>query len=154
MKEKTEQTVSAPREACGMAQAVERVGDRWTLLILREALFGVNRFDQIQASLKCPRTILSERLKRLCKEEILATRPYKVEGQRTRKQYVLTGKGVELALPMIALMQWGDKYCLENAPATELVERQTGAECKVGLVSAANRPVGLGETQLRGRATN
>lgn len=136
-------------EACGMARAADLIGDRWTMLILREALFGVTRFDAIQNDIGCPRTILSGRLKRLVEEGVLTRRAYKEPGQRTRFQYVLTGKGVDLALPMIALMQWGEKHCLDAAPAAEIVERKTGAAVHVSLVNEAGAPVRVGETTLR-----
>ena len=112
-------------DACGLAHAANLIGDRWTMLILREALFGVTRFDAIQNDIGCPRTILSGRLKRLVEAGVLMRRAYKEPGQRTRYQYVLTRQGVDLALPMIALMQWGEKYCLEGVPGAEIVERAT-----------------------------
>jgi DNA-binding HxlR family transcriptional regulator len=148
----TQSTQSADvidRDSCGMARATELIGDRWTMLILREALFGVTRFDDIQKSLGCPRTILSGRLKKLVEAGVLTRRAYKEPGQRTRSQYVLTMKGVDLALPMIALMQWGDKYCLNGAPAAEIVERRSGGACRVSLVNKNGAPVNVGETTLR-----
>lgn len=135
--------------ACGMARAADLIGDRWTMLILREALFGVTRFDAIQQDIGCPRTILSGRLKRLVEEGVLTRRAYKEPGQRTRYQYVLTRKGVDLALPMIALMQWGEKYCLDGAPGAEIVERKTGAPARVSLVNQRGAPIAAGETTLR-----
>jgi len=141
-----------PKESSGMAQAAELIGHRWSMLILREALFCVTRFDSIQNDLGCPRTILSGRLKRLCDAEILTKRPYKEPGQRAREQYVLTRKGVDLALPMIALMQWGEKYCLDTEPMAEIIERRTGAACRVSLVNDAGAPVKVGETALQVRS--
>lgn len=136
-------------EACGLARAANLIGDRWTMLILREALFGVTRFDAIQNDIGCPRTILSGRLKRLVDEEVLTRRAYKEPGQRTRYQYVLTRKGVDLALPMIALMQWGEKHCLDGEPGAEIVERATGAPARVSLVNHTGAPISAGETTLR-----
>lgn len=136
-------------DACGLARAADLIGDRWTLLILREALFGVTRFDAIQNDIGCPRTILSGRLKRLVEAGVLMRRAYKEPGQRTRYQYVLTQKGVELALPMIALMQWGEKHCLDCTPGAEIVERATGAPARVSLVNHSGAPISAGETALR-----
>lgn len=144
----TNRSAVAP-EQCGMAQAADLIGDRWTLLILREALFGVTRFDAIREDLGCPRTVLSGRLKRLCDAEILTKRPYKEPGRRTREQYVLTRKGVDLALPMIALMQWGEKHCLGGEGAAEILERRTGGVCRVSLVNEGGAPVKIGETALQ-----
>lgn len=136
-------------ERCGLAAAVDLVGDRWTLLIIRAALYGVTRFDEMQASLGLPRTVLSNRLKKLVENDLLRKRPYKENGQRTRHQYVLTTKGVDLALPLIALMQWGEKHILEQPGRTSLVERGAGAPLHAGLISEDGRPVDLRCAQFR-----
>ncbi|GJL95566.1 MAG: putative transcriptional regulator [Hyphococcus sp.] len=131
---KKQQASSVALSKCGMAAAANLIGDRWTLLIIREALYGVTRFDEMQAELKVPRTVLSGRLKKLCNAGVLKLRPYKEPGQRARNQYVLTKRGVDLALPMMALMQWGDAHCRDGSSAAEITDRQTGAVCHVGLV--------------------
>jgi len=140
-----------PADQCGMARAADLIGDRWTLLIIREALYGVTRFDAMQADIGAPRTVLSGRLKKLCDIGVLSKRPYKEPGRRTRHQYVLTTKGVDLALPLIALMQWGDRHFRNGAPPAEIVERATGAPLCAGLVSAAGKPVALRQSQFRVR---
>ncbi|WDI32377.1 helix-turn-helix domain-containing protein [Hyphococcus flavus] len=143
-------SASAPSlEQCGLAAAVDLVGDRWTLLIIRSALYGVTRFDELHSGLGLPRTVLSNRLKKLVESDLMRKRPYKQNGQRTRHQYVLTSKGVDLALPLIALMQWGEKHML-NAPSnTSLVERGAGAPLHAGLISEDGRPVDLQHAQFR-----
>jgi DNA-binding HxlR family transcriptional regulator len=138
-----------PLDLCGMARAADLVGDRWTLLIIREALYGVTRFDAMRADLDIPRTVLSARLKRLCAHGLLTKRAYREPGQRTRFQYVLTSKGVDLAVAMIALMQWGDKNLPGAAPRTQIVDRKTGGLCRVGLVAENGDAVGVGETKIR-----
>jgi len=143
------QNTMLPRENCSMARAAELIGDRWTLLIIREALYGVTRFDAMQTDLGVPRTVLSGRLRLLCKSGVMKKRPYKKPGQRLRHQYVLTSMGVELALPMIALMQWGDKHLRDGAPPAQIIERKTGAPCRVGLINQAGAPVEIGQTQFR-----
>lgn len=132
-----------------MAKAADLLGDRWTLLIIREALYGVTRFDAIQADLGAPRTVLSSRLKKLCDAGVMTKRPYKEPGQRRRMQYVLTSKGVDLALPLIALMQWGDKHLLQTPPPAAMFERKTGAPLSAGLVSESGEPVDLRDAQFR-----
>ena len=135
--------------ACGVAAAVDLVGDRWSLLIIREALYGVTRFDAMQANLSVPRTVLSGRLKKLCEHGVLQKRRYQEPGQRARHQYVLTPKGVDLALPMIALMQWGDEHCRVGQATAVLTARASGAKCRVGLITEDNEPVDIGSVQLR-----
>lgn len=76
-------------------------------------------------------------------------RPYKKPGERQRHQYVLTSKGVELALPLMALMQWGDKHLRDDNPLAQIVERHTGAPCRVGLINEQGTPVSIGKTSLK-----
>lgn len=86
------------------------IGDRWTLLVLREAHYGVTRFDEMRADLEIPKAALSSRLKGLVDEGLLERRPYREAGSRTRDEYVPTAKGRALLPALIALMQWGDRY--------------------------------------------
>lgn len=104
-----------PLDDCGLARAVTVIGDRWTLLVLREAHYGVTRFDEMRADLEIPKAALSSRLKGLVDEELLERRPYREEGSRTRDEYVLTPKGRALLPALIALMQWGDRYASTGA---------------------------------------
>ena len=134
---------------CGMARAAMLLGDRWTLLVIREALYGVTRFDAMKADLGLPRSVLSDRLKRLTGAGVLTKRPYREPGQRARYQYVLTPMGVDLALPLIALMQWGDKHIRRAAPVAAIVERGTGAPLNVGLINSEGAPVPLSKAQFR-----
>jgi DNA-binding HxlR family transcriptional regulator len=130
-----------PVDRCGMARASELIGDRWTLLILREAFYGVTRFADLRADLAAPRAVLSQRLDQLVQEEILQRHPYQDEGSRTRYDYRLTEKGRELALVLFALMQWGDRY-LRNDPAPlQLVDGKTGDPLTVALVTRTGRVV-------------
>ncbi len=134
---------------CGMAQAAILLGDRWTMLVVREALYGVTRFDAMKADLGLPRSVLSDRLKRLTGAGVLTKRPYREPGQRVRCQYVLTPMGVDLAVPLIALMQWGDKHIRHAAPSAEIVERKTDAPLSVVLINPDQTPVSLSNAQFR-----
>lgn len=136
---------------CGMARAAFLLGDKWTLLVVREALYGVTRFDAMQSNLNVPRTVLSNRLKRLVTAGVLTKRLYKEPGSRSRHRYVLTPMGMDLALPLMALMQWGEKHLPEGGetPAAELVERATGAPLSVGLARKDGKPVALGDAHFR-----
>ena len=99
-----------PLESCNLARSIEEIGDRWTLLILRSAFYGLRRFGDFHAELGVPRTVLSGRLKKLVALGLLEIRHYREPGQRPRPEYFMTRKGADLALPMIALNQWGDKW--------------------------------------------
>jgi DNA-binding HxlR family transcriptional regulator len=108
---------------CSLAQTVEAIGERWTLLILREAFFGKRRFEEFQKGLGIARNILTARLNRLVEQDILAKRPV----EAGRYEYVLTPRGLELQPVLLAMTHWGDK----NKPHPRgkrvvFVERATG----------------------------
>jgi DNA-binding HxlR family transcriptional regulator len=97
-----------PNQICSIARALEVVGERWTLLILRDAVLGATRFDQFQTSLGVATNVLSTRLERLCAEGLLERRRYQQRPER--HEYLLTEKGRALAPALITLMKWGDHY--------------------------------------------
>jgi DNA-binding HxlR family transcriptional regulator len=97
-----------PNQVCSIARALEVVGERWSLLILRDAMFGVSRFEGFQESLGIARNVLTDRLDHLVAEGVLVRRPYG-RGQR-RFDYGLTDKGRELGVAMVALKDWGDRH--------------------------------------------
>lgn len=101
---------------CRLARAIDVIGDRWSLLILRSALYGVRRFDDFQTELGCPRTVLSGRLKHLAEANLLSKMPYREPGKRARSEYVLTEQGADLLPVLIALTQWGDRWLSDGAP--------------------------------------
>jgi DNA-binding HxlR family transcriptional regulator len=95
---------------CSIARTLQVVGEKWTMLILRESFYGATRFEQFHRILQCPRNLLSERLTLLVDEEILERSEYREPGSRARMEYRLTDKGRELMHPLLALMQWGDRH--------------------------------------------
>jgi DNA-binding HxlR family transcriptional regulator len=99
---------------CSIARALELVGERWTLLIVRDAFLGLRRFDEFQESLGVARNVLTDRLTRLALEGILERVRYQERPERF--EYRLTEKGRELAVPLLALMQWGDRHLSEKPP--------------------------------------
>jgi DNA-binding HxlR family transcriptional regulator len=96
------------REDCSLARSLAVIGDRWTLLVLREAFLRTRRFDEFEARLKIARRVLSERLALLVDEGILEKRPY--QDNPPRHEYRLTEKGLELYPVIISLVHWGDKH--------------------------------------------
>ena len=95
---------------CAIGAAVEIIGERATFLVLREAFNGVRRFADMQHRTGIPRQVLSDRLGRLVQEGLLRKVPYQDSGQRTRHEYRLTEKGLDLYPVLVGLMQWGDKH--------------------------------------------
>ena len=97
-----------PDQVCSIARSLEVVGERWTLLILRDAVVGIARFEEFQESLGIASNVLTNRLKLLCEEGVLERVP---DPERPgRPKYILTDKGRELAPALFVLMKWGDRY--------------------------------------------
>ena len=99
---------------CSIARSLEIVGERWTLLIIRDAFFGLRRFDQFQQSLGIARNVLTGRLNWLVDQGIFERVRY--SERPSRHEYQLTPKGRDLLLPLIAITQWGDKYLSQKPP--------------------------------------
>ncbi len=99
---------------CSIAAALEIVGERWTLLIVRDAFLGRRRFEQFQESLGIARNVLADRLGRLVDEGILERVRYSERPERY--EYRLTRKGVDLQVALAGLRQWGDKYVSDKPP--------------------------------------
>ena len=99
---------------CSIARALEVVGERWTLLIVRDAFLGLRRFDQFQESLGIARNVLTDRLGRLVEEGILERVRYSERPERY--EYRLTRKGRDLQIALEGLRQWGDKYVSDKPP--------------------------------------
>lgn len=123
-----------PVGKCGAARTIEILADKWMLLIVREAFFGVFRYDDIREDIGIPRSVLTQRLKRLVELGILERKPYQEEGARQRNGYVLSAKGREIGLTLLALMQWGDKHISDHVPALDISSKTSGKRLKVALV--------------------
>lgn len=95
-------------QPCSMARALAVVGDRWTLMILRDAFLKVRRFDDFQKSLGLARRVLSERLALLVEEGVLEKRPY--QERPVRYEYRLTDKGLDLYPTVLSLIHWADRH--------------------------------------------
>jgi DNA-binding HxlR family transcriptional regulator len=100
---------------CSIARALEVVGERWSLLIVRDAFLGLRRFDEFQENLGIARNVLTDRLNRLVAEGILERVRYSQRPERF--EYRLTPKGRELNVALAGLRQWGDKHLSEKPPS-------------------------------------
>jgi DNA-binding HxlR family transcriptional regulator len=123
---------------CAIGAAVAVIGEKWTFLVLREAFNGVRRFDDMQRRTQAPRQVLSDRLSRLVAEGMLRRVPYQERGQRSRHEYRLTEKGLDLYPVLIALMSWGDRYeAGPEGPQVLLTHRDCGEPVRLQLTCAA-----------------
>jgi DNA-binding HxlR family transcriptional regulator len=132
---------------CNLARSFELIGDRWTLLILRSALYGVRRFDDFQADIDIPRSVLSNRLAGLAETGIMERREYREEGQRARVEYPLTAMGRALGLPFFAMTEWGDKWLGEPPSPYMLRSKSTGERFTTALVDEHGRIAKSGDVE-------
>ncbi len=110
---------------CSVAKALEVIGERWSLLIVRSVMHGNRRFGEMQESLGIARNVLSSRLQRLVDEEILERRAY--QESPPRYEYFLTEKGLDLWPALIALLNWGDRYSPSpEGPRRLIVHKECG----------------------------
>jgi DNA-binding HxlR family transcriptional regulator len=122
-------------QVCSIARALEVLGERWTLLIVRDALLGLRRFDDFQHSLGVARNVLTDRLGRLVEAGVLERIPY--QQRPPRHEYRLTAMGRELAVPLLGLMHWGDRHLAGPAGPPRLTRhRGCGGELHAELVCA------------------
>ena len=129
---------------CSIARALEVVGERWTLLIIRDVLLGLHRFDQLQESLGIARNVLTDRLNRLVDEGVLERVLYSERPKRY--EYQLTRKGLDLQIALTALRQWGDDYLSEKPP--RLLRRKVDKKPVVAaLVPKGTKSLGADELE-------
>jgi DNA-binding HxlR family transcriptional regulator len=113
-------------QECSIARALETIGERWTLLILRDVFLGTRRFDDFQKSLGIARNVLTVRLKTLVDEGLLERRRYHERPERY--EYRLTEKGIDLWPVLFTLMKFGDKHAVDGdyVPPTSVEHRACG----------------------------
>jgi len=107
-------------QICSIARTLEVVGERWTLLIIRDAFLGLRRFDEFQHSLGIARNVLSDRLNRLVDYGILERVRYQLRPDRF--EYQLTDRGRDLQIALFALMHWGDRHLTAEAGPPRITE--------------------------------
>jgi DNA-binding HxlR family transcriptional regulator len=97
-------------ESCSVQRTLEVIGEKWTMLLIRDAANGVHRFDDFRRHVGLSEAVLSDRLRTLVTHGLFETRGYQEPGQRKRREYRLSAKGWDLFPVLIALMQFGDKH--------------------------------------------
>ena len=131
-------SASWDRSRCSVAGTLAVVGEKWSLLVLREAFLGVRRFADFQRQLGAPKAVLTDRLATLVDQGVLRRVPYQAEGERQRHEYRLTDKGLDLYPTLVALMAWGDRYLADDGEVpVELRHRDCGEPVHLALTCAA-----------------
>ena len=133
---------------CSMARAMEVVGDRWSILILREAYYGVKRFDEFEYYVGVAPNILSSRLKKFVDSGVMTRIP--LPEHSGRYEYVLTEKGRDFFPAYLALKKWGDDWLAEpEGPQVVFRDRAAGREIKYPkLLTASGKPLRLEDVEV------
>jgi DNA-binding HxlR family transcriptional regulator len=118
------------------------LGERWTVVVLREIFLGVRRFDDIRRHSGIPRQVLTNRLATLVEQGLLRKVPYQVAGARTRHEYRLTQMGLELQPILLSIAQWGDRHLADpGGPPLEFVHRGCDEPVHVELHCSAGHAI-------------
>lgn len=137
-------TTATPKETnarCSVARSLDVLGERWALLIVREAFFGRTRFAELRDALGVAPDVLTARLKRLVEAGVLERRAYREPGARERHSYHLTPAGRDLALVLGAIQQWGDAHAPSGHGPARLMRTGDDAPVRVAFVDADGREV-------------
>jgi DNA-binding HxlR family transcriptional regulator len=136
--------------SCSLDKALQAVGSRSALLLMREAFYGATRFDELARRVGITEAVASSRLKELVELGLMERRPYQEPGQRTRQEYVLTEMGQDLAPAALALMQWGDRWLQDGrGNPVSLTHTDCGEPVRIEARCAADHHVGPGEVSAR-----
>jgi DNA-binding HxlR family transcriptional regulator len=133
---------------CSLARALDIVSTRTAFLLMREAFYGTERFDDFAERVGISDPVASARLKELVAEGLLVREPYREPGQRTRYAYRLSDKGADLFPALVALMQWGDRWLADDGAPVEVRHRDCGAAVHAELRCEHGHGVELGELEL------
>jgi DNA-binding HxlR family transcriptional regulator len=136
-------------DTCPVARSVDLVGERWALLLVRDAFDGTRRFSDFQRGLGVARSILAERLRKLVEAGIFEVQP--ASDGTAYQEYVLTPKGEQLFPLMVALRQWGEQHLFDSGEAhSQLVEADTGKPlASMQPATADGRVIAPGATKVR-----
>jgi len=126
---------------CSIARTLEVLGQKWSLLLLRESFFGRTRFAEFER-IGIPSGTLGARLDALVAAGLLERRAYRAEGERTREEYLLTPAGRDTIRILAALVEWGDAHLpLEAGPSIALVSAPEGRPVRLGFLDDLGEPV-------------
>ncbi len=129
-------------DTCTIGRAMAVLGEKWTVVVLREVFNGVRRFDDMRVRTGIPRQVLTNRLAMLVEAGVLRRAPYREPGARERHEYRLTPKGFDLYPVLIAVAEWGNRYLAEpEGPPLEFAHRDCGAPVHVEMHCAAGHHV-------------
>jgi DNA-binding HxlR family transcriptional regulator len=135
-------------QVCSVARTLEVVGDRWTLLVVRDALQGIRRFEDFRTGLGIAHNVLADRLSRLTEAGVLERRLYQTRPDRY--EYHVTQQGLDLWPVVMSMLLWGDQYLAVNGPPRLVFHRGCGGRLQPGLTcSSCGKSLGPADTELK-----
>jgi DNA-binding HxlR family transcriptional regulator len=141
-----------PHGDCSIARTMALVGAPWTLVVVRDLMLGVRRFDDLVAHLGIARNVLARRLDELVGAGLVEPVPYRADGQRARREYRLTARGLDLRPVLFALLAYGDTHLAdEDGPPVRLVHRDCGAGVELTATCADGHAVPNDDVRVRRR---
>lgn len=138
-----------PVDVCGIFKITEILNDRWTILLLREAFYGVTKFNDFLENTGISKQVLTDRLKHLVQLEIFELSVYKEVGVRERKEYLLTKKGKSLNIVLLAMLESGGNFIEEGKDVVKVFDKSTDEELKLKLVDSSNQVIDLKNLELK-----
>lgn len=138
------------RAFCPVTKAMRALGDKWTLLIMRECFWGFRRFDDFQTNLNISKSVLTTKLNQLIEQGLLEKRSYKVQGQRTRYEYTFTKKGKDLTKIILSFLDWGNKYLVEEGETTiKVVDKATQNDVDIDILDSKGNRLKYRELEMK-----
>lgn len=132
---------------CPIARSLERVGEWWSMLIMRDALHGLRRFDEFSRSLGIAPNMLTRRLNGLVEAGMLERRAY--SERPPRYEYVPTARGEDFRMVLMALVAWGNRHYAEEGISVEVVERETGRPVQPVMATAEGAWVAMDQCEVQ-----
>jgi len=138
---------------CPVARSLERVGDQWSILLLRDAFYGLTRFDEFHKSLGIAPNMLTRRLNRMVEDGLFERRQYSEKPPRF--EYILTARGWDFRPVMLTLMNWGNRHFAPEGASVFLAEKASGAPVELQLIDArSGSPISSNHAITAGPAAN
>lgn len=129
-------------DTCTIGRAMAILGEKWTVVVLREIFSGIRRFDDMRVRTGIPRQVLANRLAGMVDQGLLRKVPYQEPGARVRHEYRLTPRGFDVYPVLIALAEWGDRYLAEpDGPPLAFVHRDCGEQVTADIRCAGGHPI-------------
>jgi len=137
------------RSSCPIMKAITEIGDKWILMLLREAFLGTQRFDDFCHNLSISKSVLSRKLQKMLDLELLEKVAYQKEKERQRFKYKLSQKGKDAYKINLALLEWGNLYLVENQEKTiEVIDKNNQEKLQLILVNQSGNLVNQKDIRL------